>query len=76
MLRDQRPEISRSGKSAAQDPHRDARRPNIRPKPGGETIRTVLVKCGARLPIHLAHPLEDEHAVFIHALGPSLQGSR
>ena len=26
MLRDQRPEISRSGKSAAQDPHRDARR--------------------------------------------------
>src|SRR5580693_6510113 len=25
MLRDQRPEISRSGKSAAQDPHRDAR---------------------------------------------------
>jgi imidazolonepropionase-like amidohydrolase len=26
MLRDQRPEISRSGKSAAQDPHRNARR--------------------------------------------------
>ena len=50
--------------------------PNIRPKPRGETIRTVLVKCGARLPIHLAHPLKDEHAVVIHALGPSLQGSR
>src|ERR1700692_4875893 len=31
---------------------------------------------GARLPIHLAHPLKDEHAVVIHALGPSLQGSR
>src|ERR1700730_5087816 len=27
-------------------------------------------------PIHLAHPLKDEHAVVIHALGPSLQGSR
>src|SRR6267142_3234870 len=31
---------------------------------------------GARLPIHLAHPRKDEHAVVIHALGPSLQGSR
>jgi hypothetical protein len=48
----------------------------IRPEPSGETVRTVLVKCGARLPIHLAHPLKDEHAVVIHALGPSLQGSR
>src|SRR5450755_4548774 len=35
-----------------------------------------MVKCSARLPIHLAHPLKDEHAVVIHALGPSLQGSR
>ena len=29
MLHDQRPEISRSGKSAAQDPHRDARRHDL-----------------------------------------------
>jgi len=29
-----------------------------------------------RLQIHLAHPLKDEHAVVIHAPGPSLQGSR
>ena len=50
--------------------------PTIRLEPRGETIRTVFVKCGARLPIHLAHPLKDEHAVVIHALGPSLQGSR
>ena len=34
-----------------------------------------MVKCGARLPIHLVHPLKDEHAVVIHALGPSLEGS-
>src|ERR1700738_4381019 len=29
-----------------------------------------------RLQIHLAHPLKDEHAVVIHAPGPSLEGSR
>src|SRR3974390_1097543 len=29
-----------------------------------------------RLPTHLAHPLKDANAVVIHALGPSLQGSR
>src|ERR1700722_1002049 len=28
------------------------------------------------LPTHLAHPLKDAHAVVVHALGPSLQGSR
>src|ERR1039458_2575471 len=38
--------------------------------------RPELAKYCARLPIHLAHPLKDEHAVVIHALGPSLQGSR
>ena len=27
-------------------------------------------------PIHLAHPPKDDRAVAIHALGPSLQGSR
>src|SRR5580704_3836908 len=34
--------------------------------------------CGAtaRLPTHLAHPLKDNRAVVIHALGSSLQGSR
>src|SRR5579863_7277030 len=30
----------------------------------------------SRLPTHLAHSLEDERAVVIHALGPPLQGSR
>src|SRR5208282_1680110 len=30
----------------------------------------------ARLPIHLAHSLKDARAVVVHALGPSLQGSR
>src|ERR1035441_84524 len=34
------------------------------------------VKCCSRLPTHLAHPLENERAVVIHALGTSLQGSR
>ena len=29
-----------------------------------------------RLPTHLAHPPKDDRAVAIHALGPSLQGSR
>jgi hypothetical protein len=34
------------------------------------------VKCYPRLPTHLAHPLKDNRAVVIHALRPSLQGSR
>jgi hypothetical protein len=34
------------------------------------------VKCSSRLPTHLAHSLENELAVVIHALGTSLQGSR
>src|SRR5208282_369901 len=38
--------------------------------------RLASVKCGARLPVHLAHPLKDERAVIIHALRPTLQGSR
>src|ERR1039458_6824314 len=29
-----------------------------------------------RLPAHLAHPLKDDRAVLIHAVGASLQGSR
>src|SRR5579863_10110883 len=29
-----------------------------------------------RLPTHLAHPLKNERAIVIHALRPSLQGSR
>src|SRR5690349_8937052 len=35
-----------------------------------------MAKCYRRLPTHLVHPFEDNRAVFIHALGPSLQGSR
>src|SRR6202021_2493386 len=30
----------------------------------------------SRSPTHLAHPLKDERAVLVHALGPSLQRSR
>jgi hypothetical protein len=33
-----------------------------------------LVKWGARLPIHLTHPLEDKRAVVIHALGSFASG--
>src|SRR5579864_2827423 len=36
----------------------------------------ALVNAQQRLPSHLAHPLKDDRAVFIHALGSSLQGSR
>ena len=34
-----------------------------------------MVGSYSRLPTHLAHPLKNERAVGIHALGPSLQGS-
>jgi hypothetical protein len=33
-------------------------------------------QCDARLPTHLPHPLQDEAAVAIHVIGPSLQGQR
>ena len=49
----------------------------IRPQPNArEIIRAALVRSYSRLPTHLAHPLKDERAVVIHALGSSLQGSR
>jgi hypothetical protein len=35
-----------------------------------------MAKCWPRLPTHLAHPLKDNRAVVIHALGSSLQRSR
>src|SRR5258708_5867835 len=41
-----------------------------------EITRAALAGRLSRLPTQLAHPLKDEHAVVIHALGPSLQGSR
>jgi hypothetical protein len=31
-------------------------------------------QCDARLPTHLAHPFQDEPAIVIHVIGPSLQG--
>jgi hypothetical protein len=40
-----------------------------------EIVRAALVRSYSRLPTHLAHPLKYACAVFIHALGPSLQGS-
>src|SRR5208282_6365006 len=49
----------------------------IRPEPTArEIIRAALVRCCSRSPTYLAHPLKDACAVVIHALGPSLQGSR
>jgi hypothetical protein len=34
------------------------------------------LRCCARLPTHLAHPLKDDRTVVAHALGASLQGQR
>jgi len=34
-----------------------------------------VLKNVSRSPTHLAHPLEDEPAVVIHVIGPSLQGN-
>src|ERR1017187_2131110 len=49
----------------------------IRPEPSARVIKAAaLVKCQPRLPTHLAHPLKDNRAVVIHALGSSLQGGR
>src|ERR1039458_2441535 len=49
----------------------------IRPEPSARVIKAAaLVKCQPRLPTHLAHPLKDNRAVVIHALGSSLQASR
>jgi len=49
----------------------------IRPEPSARgIIGAAWLKCCSRLPTHLAHPLENELAVVIHALGTSLQGSR
>src|SRR5208282_1268969 len=48
----------------------------IRPEPNARgIIGAAWAKCCSRLPTHLAHPLENELAVVIHALGTSLQGS-
>src|ERR1700691_4041732 len=41
-----------------------------------EITRAAWARCCSRLPTHLAHPLEDERAVSVHALGTPLQGSR
>src|SRR5208282_1734357 len=50
---------------------------DIRPEPNARgIIGAAWAKCCSRLPTHLAHPLENELAVVIHALGTSLQGSR
>src|SRR4029077_6956828 len=49
----------------------------ISPEPSARAIKAAaLVKCQPRLPTFLAHPLKDNRAVVIHALGPSPQGSR
>ena len=34
------------------------------------------MECWAGLPADLAHPLEDDRAVAVHALGAALEGSR
>src|SRR6202167_4365589 len=47
--------------------------------PAGPYAREIIGAALARfsrLPTHLAHPLEDERAVSIHALGTPPQGSR
>src|ERR1017187_275733 len=49
----------------------------IRPEPSARVIKAAaLVKCQPRLPTHLGHPLKDNRAVVIHAVGSPLQGSR